>query len=139
MTKGDIMNKRVRAIIVQGRKLLLVHRLKGDREYWVFPGGGLEDSDISSEDGLKRECKEELGLDIEVGTLFTEDSFNERFEFFYVCQITGGTLGTGTGPEFSRDRTQFGTYELQWVPIDDLPSKDVQPQKVRDLIVSKYQ
>ena len=129
------MKKRVKAIIIQARKVLLVHRVKGRREYWVFPGGGLEESDVSPQEGLKRECKEELGLEVEVGTLFTEDVFKEQLELFYACKIIGGKLGTGTGPEFSRDPTQFGTCELQWVPIGELTQKDVQPHKVRDLVL----
>ncbi len=128
------MKKRVKAIIIQEREVLLIHRVKGGREYWVFPGGGLEESDASPQEGLKRECKEELGLEVEVGTLFSEDVFNEQLELFYACKITGGKLGTGTGPEFSRDPAQAGTYELQWIPLDELAQKDVQPHKVRDII-----
>ena len=129
------MKKRVRAIIIQERKLLLVHRVKDEKEYWVFPGGGLEESDTSLEDGLKRECREELGVEVEVGALFSEDTFKDQHEFFYTCKIISGTLGTGTGPEFSRDPAQAGTYGLQWIPLDELAQKDVQPHKVRDIIL----
>ena len=128
------MKKRVRAIIIQERKLLLIHRVKGEGEYWVFPGGGLEESDTSLEDGLRRECREELGVEVEVGVLFAEDTFKDQHEFFYTCKIISGTLGTGKGPEFSRDPAQAGTYGLQWIPLDELTQKDVQPHKVRDII-----
>ncbi|MES3032147.1 MAG: NUDIX domain-containing protein [Patescibacteria group bacterium] len=129
--------KKVRAIIIQDGKLLLVHRVKSDREYWVFPGGGLEESDNSLEDGLKRECREELGVEVEVGAVFSEDTFKDQHEFFYTCKIIGGTLGTGTGPEVSRDLVQCGTYEPQWIPLNELINKNVQPSKVRDLILAK--
>ena len=80
------MNTRVCAIIVQGQTLLLIHRVKGGREYWVFPGGGLEEADGSPENGLQRECLEELGVEVEVGLLFAEDVFdgpNEKQHQFF--------------------------------------------------------
>lgn len=132
------MKKRVRAVIMQNNSVLLIHRVKADREYWVFPGGGLEETDTSPQDGLKRECLEELGVRVEVGDLFieeTHDSSQEKqTELFYRCRIIGGEIGTGTGPEFARDSKQSGTYEPQWIPISDLANKNVQPPAVRDKV-----
>lgn len=132
------MNKKVRAIIFQDNKLLLMHRIKNNEEYWVFPGGSIEDSDSSLEDGLKRECLEELGIEIKVGELFAEDFFKDPNEqqLFYLCKIAGGTLGTGIGPESTRDPSEYGTYEIQWIPIDKLANKTIHPQKILDMIVN---
>ncbi len=134
------MEKRVRAVIIQNGSVLLIHRVKPDREYWVFPGGGLKKTDATPQDGLKRECLEELGVTIEVGDLFKEEiydfSLEKQIELFYLCRITGGKIGTGTGPEFTRDPGQSGTYEPQWILISDLNSKNVQPTTIRNMVVS---
>ncbi len=134
------MKKRVRAVIVQNRSILLMHRIKMDREYWVFPGGGLEETDISPEEGLKRECLEELGVNVEVGDFFTEEthgpSHETQVEFFYRCRIIGGVIGTGKGPEFTRDPKQSGVYEPQWVLVSDLTDKNVHPIPVRDMVIA---
>lgn len=134
------MKKRVRAIIVQNRSILLMHRIKQDREYWVFPGGGLEETDLSPEEGLKRECFEELGVKVEVGNFFTEEEYGpseeRQVELFYCCEIINGVVGLGKGPEFTRDSKQFGVYDPQWVPISDLTNKNVQPTPVRDKVIA---
>jgi 8-oxo-dGTP pyrophosphatase MutT (NUDIX family) len=133
------MKKRVRAVIVQNGFIVLVHRIKVGKEYWVFPGGGLEDSDTSQQEGLKRECLEELGVVVEVDELFMErlldDQVEDHIEFFYTCHIVSGELGTGKGPEFTRDPSQFGVYEIQRVPISDLAGKAVYPFDVRDRVI----
>lgn len=130
--------KRVRAIIIEEEKVLLMHRIKHDHEYWVFPGGGVDDTDKSLEDGLKRECMEELGVEVEVGDLFMEkfyvlDDFQGQIQYFYNCNIINGKVGTGTGPEWNgRDVEKYGTYEVVWIPISLLKDKTVYPFEVRD-------
>ncbi len=129
-------------MIIENDSLLLIHRVKGNKEYWVFPGGGLEESDISLHDGLQRECEEELGVIVSVGDFFAEEVFNaptrEQTEIFYFCRITGGQIGTGKGPESTRDSKKFGIYELQWVPISVLMEKNVQPNKIRDKVFNLF-
>ena len=91
---------------------------------------------------MVRECKEELGVDVGVGELFAEQPLNmpgkEQVEMFFQCKIVGGTLGTGTGPEFSRDTNVSGAYQLEWVPIDSLASKNVFPEEVRDKVAMTF-
>ena len=57
------------AVIQEGEKVLIAQRAKGDLlgGMWEFPGGKLEESDLSLKDGLKREILEELGVHIDVG------------------------------------------------------------------------
>jgi len=135
------MNKGVRAIIIEDGKILLMHRVKGGQEYWVFPGGGVEDIDISLEEALKRECLEELGVNVEVGDLFFEkpslaDKTMGRMELFYNCKIIGGIAGTGVGPEFSgRDIEKYGTYKVEWLFLKEIKDKIIYPLELRDKIV----
>lgn len=140
LQKEFFMKKRVRAVIVQNDLVLLIHRVKGDNEYWVFPGGGLEEADLSPQEGLKRECMEELGVDVEVGDLLIEEvcdfSNEKQIELFYCCRIVGGKIGTGKGPEFTRDPKQSGTYDPQWLSVHDLAIKNVHPVKVREKVIA---
>jgi ADP-ribose pyrophosphatase YjhB (NUDIX family) len=132
--------QRVRAIIIKDGKVLLMHRIKSGLEYWAFPGGGIEESDKSPEDGLKRECLEELGVEVEVKELFMNRSSIAphrlgQMESFYLCNIVNGEVGTGTGPEFTRDVDIHGSYEVEWLPISEIKNKNVWPVEVRDKIV----
>lgn len=139
--QAEKTNKRVRAIIIEDGKVLLMHRIKNGQEYWVFPGGGVEETDNSIEDGLKRECLEELGIEVKVENLFMKKVFLPpdsvgHIQYFYNCKILRGKVGTGTGPEF-RDRNieKYGTYEVVWIPISELKDKTVYPFEVRDKII----
>jgi len=56
----------VSAIIRKGNKLLLTKEVLEDgKEYWIFPGGGVKFGE-NLEEALKREIKEELGMEIEI-------------------------------------------------------------------------
>ena len=58
-------------------ELLLVNERIGDFAFTKFPGGGLELGE-GTIDGLKREFKEELGIDVEVkGHFYTTDFFQQ--------------------------------------------------------------
>jgi 8-oxo-dGTP diphosphatase len=56
------------AVIEEDGKVLIARRKKGDRfeGRWEFPGGKVEPGELP-EDCLKREIREELGIDVEVG------------------------------------------------------------------------
>ncbi|MFW5770317.1 MAG: NUDIX domain-containing protein [Spirochaetota bacterium] len=56
------------AIIIEDEKLLLIAHKKGKHTYWLLPGGGVEYGE-SLDKALKRELKEELGIDIRVGDI----------------------------------------------------------------------
>lgn len=135
------MKKRARAIIIEDGNVLLMHRVKAGQEYWVFPGGGIEETDKSIEDGLKRECLEELGVIVEVRDLFFEKPSlapNElgQPELFYICKIISGEVGTGDGPEFAdRDIEKYGTYKVEWIPLALIKDKTVYPLDLRDKII----
>ena len=136
------MKRRVRALIIVGDRILLIHRIKNGSEYWVFPGGGLQ-GDESDQMGLQREALEELGVQVQVDSLFTSLSHSigaeKQSELFYHCKIVSGTLGTGQGPEFQPGTTYEGMYVLEWVSLVNLHTKNLLPTEVRDLLIKEYQ
>lgn len=85
------------AIIENDKKILICQpseRMKLPLK-WEFPGGKIEDRE-SKEDCLKREIRDELGLEIEVETAFTpvEHHYPELSLCLYpfLCRWTGGSL-----------------------------------------------
>lgn len=135
------MNKRVRAVIADGDHYLFIHRIIGEREYWVLPGGGVEAEDESLAAALMRECEEELGVQVEVGEFLTHTYFEmdgeEQEQHIYHCRITGGELGTGQGPEFQLDSGYVGTYLPEWVHKKDMGEKVILPQEMKDLLADE--
>jgi 8-oxo-dGTP diphosphatase len=88
---------RVSAAIIRNsdNEILICQRGPGGscQFLWEFPGGKIEPGE-SPEECLVRECREELGIDIEVQDLFeqTKYSYPERdieFMFFRTSLING--------------------------------------------------
>ncbi len=98
------------ALIEGGGGFLLCRRLKEDKYglLWEFPGGAIEKGE-SPEAAVAREIKEELGVEIEVGSLagefFDEDSELIIRIFIFRCLIRKGELA-------ARECADFGFFTL---------------------------
>jgi 8-oxo-dGTP diphosphatase len=75
-----------------GRVLLVRRR---DNQHWEPPGGVLELAE-TIHDGLRREVREETGLDIEPGPLtgIYKNMPRGIIALVFLCKITGGHLAT---------------------------------------------
>lgn len=135
------MKKRVRAILIDKRMIVLIRRVKKHETYYVFPGGGVEDTK-NLEEALRREMKEELGIDIIIERLFLEKQFEKddlrQNEYFYLCKIAGGILGTGDGPEYQKGNQYEGNHEVVQIPITEMKNLNVFPLELRDMILKNY-
>ena len=70
---------RVRGVVLYENGIILIKRNRIENgkeiEYYVFPGGGLEnDEDLHS--ALTRELHEELGIEVTINEIIHEDVFN---------------------------------------------------------------
>jgi ADP-ribose pyrophosphatase YjhB (NUDIX family) len=101
----------VGAVIVDEGRVLLIRRgsepLKG---CWSLPGGLLEVGE-SLEEGLRREVREETGLEVEVLELVElldrihRDGERVRYHYViadYLCRVTGGVLGAASDADAVR-------------------------------------
>ena len=86
---------RVAAVLIQDGRLLLIQHQKDGKKYWLLPGGGvIFGEDLKS--ALKRELKEELGIDISVNDLvYSSDSISENSErhivnLYFECVYSSG-------------------------------------------------
>jgi 8-oxo-dGTP diphosphatase len=134
--------ERVRAIIIDSGRILLINRVKKDQSYWVMPGGQVEPKE-DREQAVKRECIEELGSMVRVRTLFAQRTSSEpgtegQQEFFYLCDMVGGKVGTGQGPEFQPKTSYKGEYRINWIDLKNLPDIDLKPQEIKDKIIKEY-
>ena len=133
------MNQRVRAIIIESGKVLLINRIKERKSYWVIPGGGVEIGE-NHEQAIKRECLEELGIQVRIGKLFLQRMADKleiqgQQEFFYLCEFISGEVGTGQGPEFQPGTGNECEFKASWIDIKSIHNLDLRPHEVRDAII----
>ncbi len=130
-------NKRVSAIIIEKRKILLIHRTKPGKDYFVLPGGSVKESEdeISA---LVREIKEETNLEIEVNGLLwrIDDSFDKRTQFIYSTSKHSGKLELGS-PERER-HSKENKYILEWHDINDLKAINFFPIEIKTNILETF-
>ena len=86
-------------LVEEGRLLLIAHKKKKN-VYWLLPGGGVDYGESLAE-ALKRELREELSIEAEVGDIaFVCDSIGPGLERHIVnvcffCTREGGDLSLG--------------------------------------------
>ncbi len=123
------MRQRATAIIVQDKKLLVIHRLKYGRDYYTLPGGGVE-IDETFEEACIREVKEETGLDVVSIRQVRKYYTFEREEAYFIVQVTPGEPALTGGPELEH-QSPDNRYTFEWVDAKRLAAINLQPEASR--------
>jgi 8-oxo-dGTP diphosphatase len=100
----NIPTTRISVLVINDKgEILLVRHRKGNRLYWVLPGGRLEYGETFTECGI-RELKEETGLDIAIdGFLFLSEAIapdrsRHIVNIYLKGHVTGGSIQIGDEP-----------------------------------------
>lgn len=110
-------------------------------EYYVFPGGGVEPEDKNFEVAVKREILEEFGIEVEVkNQVYYREIDYKTEEYLFYCVYKSGTLGTGTGPEFSGDPKykDRGNYIPTIVKKEDIINIRLIPEDFKNEFIEKF-
>lgn len=129
MTSGPEFSYRVAGLAVHDGRAL-ISRAPPDA-FWVLPGGRVEAGEASP-DGLRREMREELQVDVEPGRLIwvTEHFFTYRDRPFHELEFI---FGMEVPPELVRDGTWEATdaaglrQHFTWAAVDRLAGFEVRP------------
>lgn len=132
-----------KAVIVKDGHLLALKIQESSGIYYILPGGGQEHGE-NLHQALERECKEELGAEVEVGELiFVREyigknhelaayhSHAHQTEFMFLCNVVQDTFDNGSRP----DKGQIGT---EWLPIHELLEYKLYPQTLRTHLISYF-
>lgn len=132
-----------RALIIDDDKVLTI-KMKGPlgEYFYVLPGGGQQHGE-SLEEGLQRECLEEIGLQVTIGdVVYCRDYIgkNHKFhkahkdfhqlEIVFSCKVDKDLVkDAGHSP----DNRQVG---ILWIPISELSEYELYPIAMRDALCS---
>ena len=110
-----------------------------DRPFWTPPGGGVEFGEPLSE-ALRREVREETGVDVEVGEVryvldFVRDPLH-AVSFYVECRAEPGALAAarlGSDPELGECQI---LRALRMTPLDTLSEITLYPEPFRQRLAA---
>jgi len=132
------MRTRAGVILIEENKVALIERHRAGLDYFVFPGGGVEEGE-TPEQGAVREAMEELGVKVKIKQKIAIIHFYQSTQHYFQVDRVSGKFGTGTGEEYTDadpGDPQEGIYIPVWMSIDELPQHEkVFPADVVKLIL----
>ena len=121
-----------RGLVITEKGLAVIFRRKIKdskvEEYYVIPGGGIEEGEELTQ-GLKRELREELDIEVNVKDLAFVKETDDRIEYFYNCEFISGNFRLN-GEELDR-MSESNYYEPTFIELKDLNNYDIS-QDVKD-------
>ena len=115
----------VRGIIKTEKGLSTIFRRKNGVEYYVIPGGGVE-NDENLEEALKRELREELNIEVNIKDLAFKTETDDRIEYFYECEYVSGDF-TLNGEELDRI-SENNYYEPTFLKLEEVNNVSLQKE-----------
>jgi 8-oxo-dGTP pyrophosphatase MutT (NUDIX family) len=132
------MRTRAGIVLIEDDKVALIERHRDGLDYFVFPGGGVDEGETPEQAAI-RETMEELGVEVAIKQKAVIIHFEQSTQVYFLVERIGGEFGTGTGEEFTDadpDDPQEGIYIPIWMPIDELPQHEkVFPVEVAKLLL----
>lgn len=138
------MRKRATAVIIRNEEVLLIRRTKAGREYYIFPGGGVEEGE-TIEDAVKREVKEETTIEVDsMHKLFflkvgipqldvSKEKYEHEEHVYFVEKYSGSPELSGPEKERASEQNQ---YHLEWKPVSELDNMvTLYPREVAKMVV----
>jgi len=121
---------RVAAVVVREGRVLLARHEKAGETYWVLPGGAVEPGETLAE-ALRRELREEVGIEAELGELlFVNDGYRPEAEIVAVY------FAAKLKDEQQELRLSQGKVlrEVRWFAPEELAELELRPSIKEELL-----
>jgi len=133
-----MMRTRAGIILIEDNKVALIERHRAGLDYYVFPGGGVDEGETPEQAAI-REAMEELGVEVRIKQKAAVLHFELSTQVYFLVERVSGRFGTGIGEEFTDsdpDNPEEGVYIPIWMPLDELPRHEkVYPESVAKLLL----
>jgi 8-oxo-dGTP diphosphatase len=133
------MRTRAGIVLIKENKVALIERHRAGLDYYVFPGGGVDEGETPEQAAI-RETMEELGIEVVIKQKVAEITLGPKSrQIYFLVKHVSGEFGTGTGEEFTDadpNDPDEGLYVPIWMPIAELPRRtNIYPVDVSKLVV----
>src|SRR5512144_1848498 len=93
---------RIRAgiVLIEDDKVALIERHRAGLDYFVFPGGGVDEGE-TPERAAVREAMEELGVEVAIQQKVAVIHFGQSTQVYFLVNRVSGEFGSGTGEEYT--------------------------------------
>ncbi|HCE1798492.1 NUDIX domain-containing protein [Vibrio parahaemolyticus] len=132
-----MQKQRVSALMLNRKnaEILLIKRFKEGRNYWVFPGGGVEPEELL-EQAIVREVFEETSLRIDNYQEIFSVVNRGRKEHFYLVNVQFFEPKLSLHSPERQTQGSSNRYELTWVKLNDLSKLDLVPVEAKEIVNS---
>lgn len=133
MSNPTCFNIRVYGICIRENHLLVTDEYVMDTYMTKLPGGGLEYGEGPVE-CLKRECREEMGIEVTVtGHFYTTDFFQptrffkntQLISIYYLFQLPENDDLKISEEKFDFEKGKNGSQSFRWIAIQNLKPDDM--------------
>lgn len=141
MNKSRDMGFRAGVIVIHDHKILLMHRIKSEKEYYVFPGGTVEKGE-SAQSAAIRELFEEttivganakLVYELQINNILLDNNLlGHKKELLFLCDYVSGTPELKEKSEEFQRSSSKNYYKPVWFPLDKVDQILLYPLEVRD-------
>jgi len=127
------MRQAVRAVVVKGGNLLVVHRNKFGKEYYTLPGGGIDPGE-TPEQAMIRELYEETGISVVLDRLVIVEEAGDPFgvQYVYLCTYQSGEPALHPDSEEAQiNKLGQNMYTPLWLPLSELSAAPFFSEKLK--------
>ncbi|CAN5390559.1 hypothetical protein BH10PAT3_BH10PAT3_6430 [soil metagenome] len=135
------MGKAARAIIIEGGKILVMHRNKSGSQYYTLVGGRINEGE-SIELGLIREVMEETGMNVTASQLvYTEEHaapYNDQYIF--LCEVAphDSIAILETSEEAIMNRIDINVHKPLWADVRNFARLPFRTPQLQEAIVKAF-
>lgn len=112
----------------------MMHRYNHGDEYWVLPGGGVEEGE-SFEEAALRELREEMSIEGMIEEKLTElTDRNGGKHVIFLCKYVSGEAKLGESSEEAKKFSSEQKYIPEWIEAERLPDLTFYPVEAKELL-----
>jgi len=131
-------NLRATAVVVRNNTILMIHRYREGTEYFVLPGGHIEEE--TPEEAVIRELKEETSISANLDSKITEIIDEEgRKHIFFKCEYVSGEPRLDEKSSENKRMNENNQYLPKWIELSKISSITIWPEEAKEFLIKYLQ